>query len=57
MHYNKKTGYLKLLFMCLKKNNIYIYIYGTVHAKIAYRVYIYKVIKMTHFEIAASPEP
>ena len=37
--------------------NCPIYIYGTVHAKIAYRVYIYKVIKMTHFEIAASPEP
>ena len=34
-----------------------IYIYGTVHAIIAYRVYIYKVIKMTHFEIATSPEP
>ena len=36
---------------------IYIYIYGTVHAKIAYSVYIYKVIKMIHFEIATSPEP
>ena len=36
---------------------IIIYIYGTVHAKIAYRVYIYKVIKMIHFEIATSLEP
>ena len=34
-----------------------IYIYGTVHAKIAYRVNIYKVIKTIHFEIATSPEP
>ena len=34
-----------------------IYIYGTVHAKLAYHVFIYKVIKMIHFEIATSPEP
>ena len=36
---------------------IYLLLSGTVHAKIAYRVYIYKVIKMIHFEIATSPEP
>ena len=35
----------------------YGYIYGTVHAKLAYHVFIYKVIKMIHFEIATSPEP
>ena len=39
------------------KEYMYIYIYGTVHAKLAYHVFIYKVIKMIHFEIATSPEP
>ena len=33
---------------------VLIYIYGTVHAKLAYHVFIYKVIKMIHFEIATS---
>ena len=37
--------------------HIYIYTYNYMGAKIAYRVYIYKVIKMIHFEIATSPEP
>ena len=46
---NNNTNLKKLLFLLL--------LYGTVHAKLAYHVFIYKVIKMIHFEIATSPEP